>query len=54
MIYLLDTNMLIFMARGSKSTRPHKNQERAAQIDRALQTSSGRGRLGGLVRNHGV
>ena len=32
MIYLLDTNMLIFLARGAKSTEPHKNQERARKL----------------------
>ncbi len=41
MIYLLDTNMLIFMVRGAKSTRPHKNQERARKlIDRCKQAQA--------------
>ncbi len=41
MIYLLDTDMLIYMARGVKSTKPHKNQERARKlIERCKQTQA--------------
>ena len=48
MIYLLDTDMIIFLARGSKSTRPKAERQRAQKVAEHCQRAQADSDLVGL------